>query len=126
MNLLPIADYLKLQYPMLPIFVHHMPETVETGVLLRIDLPGAKCYPEIPNYRRGDFLMVIRDADPGKGYRLASEIAKLLTWRGPRALDRTFKVMQCVPLRDPIPYPETAGDYIEFAVEFRIHFVDES
>jgi hypothetical protein len=126
MNLLPIVEYLKSQRPTLSFFVHHMPESVDTGVLLRIDLPGARRYVEIPGYRRGEFIAVIRHADPGKGYQLASEIAKLLDWRGPRELEPTFKVKQCVPLRDPIPYPETAGDHIEFAVEFRIHFVDES
>lgn len=110
-----LADYLepKVDYP---VFVNHMPESVEIGILLLSPLTGIEVDPEIPNYFVGQYEAVTRHTSTAAGIQLAKSVADLLKIYEQQVGDLFFKYSQ--ELHMPVVYPESDMDYLELSTNF--------
>lgn len=117
MNLIPFRTILISTLTTAPVFMYHLPETVTRAVLLLHNTNGAKLDPNLPDYKKGKLQAIVRSEDFESGYALAKLV-----------LD-TFKVVKrhaegnvlihfIEPLHDPVPFPVSKGNFIEFSVNF--------
>ena len=120
MNLEPIADYLQEQMPLTSVFLYHMPETVKSGVMLLFNLNGAQ-HTDIKGYKKGLFLAIVRALDFPSGYALAKQIMGHLELNRAR-LNENYYIHSIRPLRDPVAFPVSKGDYTELSVEYSLIF----
>jgi len=104
------------------IFAYHMPEEATTGILLLNPLSGTQIQHDLPGYRKGMFMVVVRAADYQTGFALCSEISALLNMAETDKLaDVLVKYIR--PQHDPVVYPNSTGDNLEFAVAFETAYV---
>lgn len=118
MNIVPFAQNLQAELPdeAANTFVLHMPETVQRGILLLHNLNGAKLYPSLPGYKKAKFQAIVRERDFQSGYDLAKQVMAALEVS--RKVIGPLYVHHTTPLHDPVSFPVSKGDYIEFSVNF--------
>lgn len=98
------------------VFMYHMPETVMRGVLLLHNLNGARLDDDIPNYKKARFQAIVREVDYQRGYELAKQVMTALTVD--RLQEAGVYIHFLNPLHDPVAFPKSAGDFIEFSVNY--------
>ena len=124
MNLKPLADYLNPLLNPTPVFVYAMPETVKTAVLLLPDLSkGARWDHDLPGYRKANFLVVVRSINFQAGFALGKQAEEWLV-KTINTQVGAFFIKQIFPLRDPLPFPKSTGDFIEFSAEMTVFYID--
>ncbi len=121
MNLDPFADELETVVSV-PVFVWHMPEGINVGVLLLHNLGGARLSPDLPCFKRGKFQAIVRHTNYQEGYALAKQVLTGLTL-GRKELG-SLTVKHSTPIHDPVTYPVSKGDLIEFSVNFETVYVE--
>jgi hypothetical protein len=123
MNLLPFVDYLKdnLGTPE-PVFLYNMPETANSGILLLHSLLGATFGDDLPGYKKASFQAIVRHATYPEGYQLAKRTMQVLDVY--RQEMGGLYVTRCKPRHDPVAFPKSRGDMIEFSVNFDVVFVE--
>lgn len=125
MNLDPIRDYLEEAIYTLTtgrtLFSYTMPPTVTRGVLLIPSQTGLEIDHEVGGSSSGRFQVIVRSEDFDAGSNLAYLISKELTLLN-KALTE-YVVVYCRPRHQPVYFPRSEGDQIEFSVNFdvRIH-----
>lgn len=123
MNLDPFAEYLRLLISE-SVFVWHMPENYEVGVLLLSSLPGSKLHETIPCYKRGKFNAIIRHRDYQSGYSLSKQVSEHLKMNRQNLDEGLINVKFCRPTHDPVAFPSSKGDLIEFSINFETSYVE--
>jgi hypothetical protein len=105
------------------LFAYYMPETVKTGVLLRTGLAGASIDPELPGYRPdGEITMIVRASRYEAGFALTERAVQALIVESPEVLG-AYQINHCRPRHEPIVYPRSSGDGLEFSVRFDVNAV---
>lgn len=122
MNLKPIYDLLTPKLPSEKIFMYHMPEKTTRGIQILHNLNGAKLDQEIVGQRSGRFQIIVRETNFQSGYALAKQVMDALK------VDRVTQGLTyfhfITPLHDPVGYPKSAGDFIEFSVNFETIYTE--
>ena len=116
MNIVPFAENLQALLPGEGVFVHHMPETAMRGILLLHNLNGSKLFPDMPGYKKAKFQAIVRERDFQSGYDLSEQIMDAL--KVSRKAIGPIYVHYTTPLHDPVSFPVSKGDYIEFSVNY--------
>lgn len=124
MNMLPLRQILiNNGFPSKEIFVYNMPEAVERGVLLLHSLNGAKLDRYIPDYKRANFQAIVRASDFKSGYALSESVmAAFKVIKRYQQDDVFFHFIE--PLHDPVAFPVSKGNFIEFSVNFRTTYIE--
>ncbi|MGZ8497414.1 MAG: phage tail terminator protein [Candidatus Binatia bacterium] len=123
MNMNPFCDLLIASMPGVEIFTYHLPETVREGVLLLHNLNGAQRDPTIPHYKKAKFQAVVRSDNFESGYALSSQIiATFEAVKGHTAGNVLIHFIR--PLHDPVAFPKSKGDLVEFSVNFETVFIE--
>lgn len=129
MNLVPIAKRLEAQGvgkrsgSAQTIFVHHFPEQKTTGILLRQSAMGTPIDHYLPGYFRSRFQLVVRATGYEEGRALAESASTALTMLN-ITLDDGMVMKQCLPAHQPVAFPSSKGDLLEFSVNFDVAFND--
>lgn len=98
------------------LFVHEMPSEVKSGVLMLEPLRGFEKDHELPGYRKGRFGVVVRAPDYQTGYPICLAVEKALTLV--EADCGAFFVKYCRSVHDPVRFPVSGADLIEFSLHF--------
>lgn len=129
MNLVPIAKRLdtrgvgKRTGSSQNIFVHHFPEQKTVGILLRQSAMGTPIDHNLPGYFRSKFQLIARATSYEEGRALAQLASDELTMLN-IALDDGMYMKQCLPTNQPVAFPSSKGDLLEFSVNFDVAFND--
>jgi len=125
MNLMPLITLLQtsgLGVPGQTIFLNMMPAEADSAILLRNPLSGTKIDYELPDYYRSQFQLIVR----GKSYKAAQAVSDqaiaALTLVNTQVGTLYFNF--CRPKTEPVAFPLSKGNLIEFNVNFEVNFVD--
>lgn len=119
MNIDDLADRLEKE-GITNVYVHYMPEEITQGVLLLSN--DDPIDPEIPNYRPDASIQaVIRHTKHGPGFALANRVIGILTITGEQTAN--MMVNYCRPRHEPVVFPRSAGDLLEWSVNFDANYV---
>lgn len=101
------------------VFLYSMPADVQFGVLVRENMPGARIAGDTGTRTTG-FQLICRSRD----YIQARELARLASARvcefsGNQA---QYDVRAMYQINEPFPFPLSAGDMVEFVVNFSCQY----
>jgi len=122
MNIMPFGDALAAALTGESVFVYHMPSGVNRGILLLHNLGGATLDPNLPNYKKAGFQGIVRSTDYQSGYDLAKQVLDALTVS--RENFGGLYIHYINPLHDPVAFPVSKGDYVEFSVNFETAYTE--
>lgn len=125
MNLMPMADILQsagLGVQGETIFINRMPPAAQRAILLRSPLAGTKIDYELPGFYQTEFQLIARSHDYADGEALVTQAMAMLLIEVETDIDGV-RVNYCRPRTDPITYPLSLGNLLEFSVTFSICFV---
>jgi hypothetical protein len=123
MNLMPFWSILSSAITDQEIFIYHLPETFSEGVLITHSGNGAKLYADLPDYKRAKFQTVVRSNDYESGYDLAKRVISAFK-AVLKYSDGIMLIHFIQPLHDPISFPTSEGNFIEFSVNFETVYVE--
>jgi hypothetical protein len=103
------------------IFIQYMPETAETGVLIRNTFIGGLIDYELPDYRRDKFSLVVRSKKYKTAEALMRKAMKSLTMSETTLPGMDIRFIR--PERDFVTYPLNEADLHEFLVIFEAVYV---
>lgn len=95
-------------------FIHFMPYDVAVGILLLPKQTGDLIDNEVEGLRKGGFQLIVRMPDYDDSF--ISSIIPLLTIKG--KVINGLDVKYILPRTDPVVYPATDGNNIEYSVNF--------
>lgn len=103
------------------IFINHMPVTVTKGVLLRPPYIGTPIDNELPNYRKTRFNASVR----AKTYQEANALATLVIDSLTVGYTVTPEIVinYIRPTTEPVSFPVSEGDSVEFLMIFEANYV---
>lgn len=118
----PILVTAKLGTAGVDLFAHRMPAGITSGIVIVGDLAGAQIDHDLPGWRIGRIQVIVRNASHIAGTALAHKIIQALTL-GEHSLPAAggasaLRLRRLRPLHDPIAYPRSDGDLIEFSINF--------
>lgn len=110
------------------LFQHHMPETVTSGVLLKLPIAGIPVNHYIPGYFKGSFQTIVRAPQDSVGEPVAKKIWKALTiyeqtYNDPDTGEFQMLIHHLFPRDLPVRYPRSIGNLIEWAITFDCNYV---
>lgn len=123
MNLMPIAEFIEgagLGVMGETLFINTIPADAPKGVLLRNHLSGTKIDYELPGYYKTGFRVIVRARDYQEGEALIEEVCAALTVQHKRV--GNMDVIYMRPLTDPVVFPMSGGNLLEFATDIDIVF----
>lgn len=103
------------------IFLYNMPNTVHEGILFVAPLSGMKIDPDLPNYRKGKFQVIVRSEAYSDAKELADSVMGVLDFAN-KVVDN-YSVKYVRPRTEPVVFPVSEGDYIEFSLNFNTVYV---
>jgi hypothetical protein len=98
------------------IFFNHAPAGKTPCVLIKEPFAGTEIDWETPPYRKARFQVVVRARDYPTGRALAQQVSDVLTI-GERDVPG-MAIQHIRPRHEPVSYPVSEGDWIEFSVNF--------
>lgn len=120
-----IADYLETQGHGVigrDIFVHFMPENVKAGVLLLDPIIGQEIDHYAPGYRNNGFLrLVVRSQTYTEGFERAKDVSEELNFERKQLVGIFMNYIR--PRIEPVVFPNSKGDNLEFLVTFDVGYV---
>jgi hypothetical protein len=120
MNVIAIADRLRgLGYT--NVFAYNMPGDIKNGILVVSWMP-AEIHPDIWGYKIGEFTVVVRDPDYKDGLLISNKIKQELTVENEVWSD--WKILFSRAKHDPMVFPRSEGNGLEFSVNFQCRFID--
>lgn len=125
MNLMPLAEKLEadgLGVMAETIFINMIPVEAPQGILLRNNLRGTEIDYELPGYHKTDFQVIVRAASYPAGDSLIVDVCHALTIVERQLGPLYFKFMR--PKTKPVVFPLSAGNLLEFSVEFSVVYVE--
>lgn len=120
MNLLPIARHLEAQKVgklAQDLFINMIPAKANNGILLRNPLVGTRIDYEMTGYINTEFQVIVRATNYELGEQQMKKVFAALTIENVK-LD-TLYVKMCYPLFEPVVYPLSDGNLLEFSTDFR-------
>lgn len=123
MRLEPIAQHLEANGHGVigqDLFYHHMPESIEEGLLVTMRLP-AKREQYALAMRRGSFQVIARGRDEDALEERLRAVSSTLNAQGLQLGDMNFRFIH--PKHDPLVYPRSDSRLVEAAVNFDFVFV---
>lgn len=99
------------------LFVGHMPEAVESGVLLIAPQTGETIDEELPCYRKSRFQIIVRASRREAGIACAKMLMDELTVSNTKLSSGDF-IVKMRPRHEPVIYPVSEGDYLEISVNY--------
>ncbi len=124
MNLMPFAEFLEsedLGVMGESIFINMIPADAPRGILLRNDLAGTLIDYELPGYFKTNFQVIVRSENFAEGEERINAVLAALTMR-----ERVLGGMHINYLRpktEPVVFPLSVGNLLEFATTMDISFV---
>lgn len=121
MNLHQIAEHLELSgvgVRAKTIFTNMIPINVNNGILLRNPLVGTKIDYELIGYIHSEFQIIVRASGYDSGEALMKKAFQALTL-SQRTLGN-LHIQECYPMFEPVVYPLSDGNLLEFSTDFRI------
>lgn len=105
------------------LFVHMMPAEAKQAVLLRTPLSGTPIDYNLPGFFKTQFQMIVRvpAASYDSGEQLAQNVIAALTMNEVQVENLFFNYSR--PRTEPVPFPLSKGNLIEFNVMFDCCFV---
>ena len=124
MNLLPFRTILLTALDDdTEVFIYHLPDTISEGILLLHNLSGIRLDPSLPDYKKGKFQIIVRSPNFESGYALAKRaMAAFKVVK--RYSDGTAFINFIEPLHDPVAFPSSKGNFIEFSVNFETAYTE--
>ena len=126
MNLYEVQDYLAAEgvgQIGTTLFAHHMPAPVNEGVLVLSQVPQERDQ-LIDNYYRGEFQVVVRSDDRETGRLRCKQIADILD--GQRKVMGNTNFLFIRAMHEPMGYPRSEGNNLEFSVNFQCAYLISS
>lgn len=126
MNLMPLADLLEgagLGVKTETLFLDMMPAEAEQAILLRNPLSGTRIDHELPGYFQTEFQVIVR-ASAGEyeaGSALINSVGAALSMENVKVANHFFNY--CRPRTEPVVFPLSVGNLLEFNVMFDCCFV---
>lgn len=122
MNVMPLLDRLEaaaIGVKGTSLFVNMMPTECELGVLLKLPLTGTKINYELPGYFKTSLQVVARSHDYAQGLDLVKRaVAALLITTDTVVGAMTIRFLR--PKHQPVAYPLSLGNFIEFNVSMEV------
>ena len=119
------AETIRMDYALEHVYVHTIPDSVNAGIYLLYDSNGATIYPDLPGYKRCNFLVVSRSENFVEGHNLADLSRKsLLRLNGYSSEGILVKTIY--QLSDFVPSPRSPGGFVEWSAEFRVYFIERN
>lgn len=121
MNLLPLVEHLqakKVGTMGKTLYINMLPIGVPTAVLLRNSLNGTEIDYELPGYSRTQFQAIVRAPGYPQGEALMERLTAALT-----LADKTigpYHFNYCRPRTEPVVFPLSEGNLLEFSVYFDV------
>lgn len=125
MNLLPLAEKLEadgLGILAETIFINMIPVEAPIGILLRNDLRGTEIDYELPGYFKTNFQTIVRAPDYVTGHALIEQVSAALMLSEQQVGSMYFKFLR--PRTKPVVFPLSAGNLLEFSVNFSACFTE--
>lgn len=116
MNLVPIYNLLRSKVSGEAVYMYNMPENVTRGIEILHNLNGAMLDQEMWGYRKGKFQTIVREKNFQSGYSLAKQVMDAL--KVSRVTQGSTYIHFITPLHDPVAFPKSAGDFIEFSINY--------
>lgn len=106
------------------LFAYNMPETSNLGVLLRQPLTGAEIDYELPGYRKAKFQVIVRckPVEIEQGLVKITEFVDMITVLSEMNLSG-MQIKYMRPRHDPVLYPVSEGNNLEYSVNFDVVYV---
>lgn len=109
------------------LFRNTFPADVPIGVMVRMPLDGVQIDPEIPDWYRAEFQVIVRHTDPVEGNLMALRIQRALDLPGvehyPASAERgSARIDVFRPKTLPIQFPSLEGGGFEFSQRFNAIF----
>jgi hypothetical protein len=106
------------------LFIDHMPETCEVGVMIRNPLQGNPINHYIPGYEKWQFQIIVRDRTHVGGETRSNAISKLLYFGNmnfTQADGSNLLINFCRPRTKPVTYPRLPNNLIEWSTMFEVN-----
>jgi hypothetical protein len=124
MNLMPLANLLQTKNigeQGTSLFVDFMPADCARGILLRNRITGTAIDYELPGYFKGQFQVTTRSNDYVDGQALMQQVVDSITMTATQVENQFFNY--CRPHADPVAFPLSRGNFIEWTCFFDVNFV---
>lgn len=127
MNLLPLVERLqdqKVGAMGKTLFINMLPIDTPLAVLLRNSLTGTEIDYELPGYSKTQFQAIVRAPSYPQGESLMKKLTTALTF-----LDITvgnYYFNYCRPRTEPVVFPLSEGNLLEFSVYFDVSCCKET
>lgn len=122
MNAMPLIERLQtagIGIPGTSLFLNMMPTECELGVLLKPPLTGTKINYELPGYFKTGLQVVARSHDYAQGLDLVKRaVAALLIKTEEQVGPMLIRYLR--PRHQPVAFPLSEGNFIEFNVQMEI------
>ena len=104
------------------VFVHFMPHSVKSGIILVSSDSGFSVDPELKNYYRDIFKFVVRAESISEGNNIMRAVLPVMDVEGVTINELTFNFIR--PLTLPLPYPrdDSGGYEISCVMEFSCYY----
>jgi hypothetical protein len=122
-NLMPLAERLQaMGFGAMGdlVFINMIPVDAPTGVLLRNHLSGTPIDYELPGYYRTGFRLIARSKTYQEGESLIERAIEALTVQDKHIAD--MRVVYLRPSTEPVVYPLSIGNLLEFSADMDIVF----
>jgi hypothetical protein len=121
-HLVPLLVAARLGQPGRTLFCHKMPAELTKGLVLLGDLAGTEIDHDLPGWRMGQIQVIVRDDDHALGTQRSRQVMTALTLNDhllPAAGGAgRIQLRRLRPIHDPIVYPRSEGDVMEFSMNF--------
>lgn len=123
MNLLPFRDTLASVITDTPIYMYHMPEKDVEAILLLHSMSGVRLDANLPGYKKGKLQAIIRSDNFESGYAIAKSVIDAFKVVKSRTIGSVY-LHFVEPLQDPVAFPKSKGNFIEFSVNFTTAYTE--
>lgn len=124
MNLMPLIELLEStghDARGSTIFLNMMPSQAENAILLRSPPQGTLIDYELPGYYRTEFQLIVRGHHFAETESLIKQAVQSLTLKD--ATVGPYYFNYCRPRTEPVSFPLSDGNLLEFSVTFDTSFV---
>lgn len=125
MNLVPFRNTLIAKIDDQPVYMYRFPETELSGILLLHNMNGAKLDPNLPDLKKGKLQAIIRASknDFESGYALSKRV--IATFKAVKRTTIDGVLIHFIePMSDPIAFPVSKGNFIEFSCNFETAYTE--
>lgn len=119
MNITALVQHLQAKgigTPGHDLFAYHLPDSVDRAVLVLDDLSGSQKDHELPGLHRGKVQVIVRHTAHAEGIALTKRVSDALTVSNATIDNMDIRYLR--PRSEPIVYPFSKGDHLEFSVTF--------